>query len=156
MGTLQEQISDATKAAMKAREKDRVAVLRLINAEIKRFEVDERAEATDEVVLDILNRMQKQRNDSIKAFEDAGRTELVAQETMELEIIREFLPAQLDEAEITAVVTKAIADIGAESMKDMGKVMGAINGPLKGKADMGQSQRHRKRVAGLAYAALLG
>ena len=137
MGALQDRIAEATKTAMKAREKERVAVLRLINAEIKRFEVDERAEATDDVVLDILNRMQKQRNDSIKAFEEANRDELVAQEAMEITIIKEFLPAALSEDEVKAIVTDAIADTGAASMKDMGKVMGKITGPLKGKADMG-------------------
>lgn len=137
MGALQDRIAEATKTAMKAREKERVAVLRLINAEIKRFEVDERAEATDDVVLDILNRMQKQRNDSIKAFEEANRDELVAQEAMEITVIKEFLPAALSEDEVKAIVTEAIADTGAASMKDMGKVMGKITGPLKGKADMG-------------------
>ena len=137
MGALQDRIAEATKTAMKAREKERVAVMRLINAEIKRFEVDERAEATDEVVLDILNRMQKQRNDSITAFEEAGRDELVTQEAMELTIIKEFMPAALSEDEVKAIVTEAIAETGAASMKDMGKVMGKINGPLKGKADMG-------------------
>ena len=136
MSSLKDQISDATKAAMKAREKERVAVLRLINAEIKRFEVDERETANDDKILDILNRMQKQRNDSIKAFEDAGRDELVAQEVMELGVIKEFMPAALSEAEVEAIVSEAIAAVGAESMKDMGKVMGKINGPLKGKADM--------------------
>ena len=137
MGALQDRIAEATKTAMKAREKERVAVLRLINAEIKRFEVDERAEATDDVVLDILNRMQKQRNDSIKAFEEANRDELVAQEAMEITVIKEFLPAALSEDEVKAIVTEAIADTGAASMKDMGKVMGKVTGPLKGKADMG-------------------
>ena len=137
MGALQDRIAEATKTAMKAREKERVAVLRLINAEIKRFEVDERAVATDDVVLDILNRMQKQRNDSIKAFEEANRDELVAQEAMEITVIKEFLPAALSEDEVKAIVTEAIADTGAASMKDMGKVMGKITGPLKGKADMG-------------------
>jgi len=137
MGALQDRIAEATKTAMKAREKERVAVLRLINAEIKRFEVDERAEPTDEIVLNILNRMQKQRNDSIKAFEDAKRDELVAQEVLELTIIKEFMPAALSEEEVKAIVTDAIAETGASSMKDMGKVMGKINGPLKGKADMG-------------------
>ena len=136
MSSLKDQISDATKAAMKAREKERVAVLRLINAEIKRFEVDERETADDDRVPDILNRMQKQRNDSVKAFEEAGRDELVAQEVMELGIIKEFMPAALSEAEVKAIVTDAIEAVGAQSMKDMGKVMGKINGPLKGKADM--------------------
>lgn len=137
MSALKDQIADATKTAMKAREKERVAVLRLINAEIKRYEVDERKDPTDEIVLDILNRMQKQRNDSIKAYEEASRDDLVAQEAMELTIIKEFMPAALSEDEVKSIVTAAIADVGAESMKDMGKVMGKINGPLKGKADMG-------------------
>ena len=137
MSALKEQIAEATKTAMKARDKERVSVLRLINAEIKRYEVDERKDPTDETVLDILNRMQKQRNDSIKAFEEAGRDDLVAQEAMELTIIKEFMPAALSDDEVKSIVTAAIAEVGAESMKDMGKVMGKINGPLKGKADMG-------------------
>lgn len=148
MSALQERISTATKTAMKAREKERVAVLRLINAEIKRYEVDERAEPTDEVVLDILNRMQKQRNDSVAAFRSAGRDELVAQEELELGIIKEFMPEQLSEAAIEEIVRKAIADQGASSMKDMGKVMGAINAPLKGKADMGAVSALVKRLLG--------
>lgn len=137
MSTLQTTISEATKTAMKAREKSRVAVLRLINAEIKRYEVDERKEPTDEVVLDILILMKKQRNDSIKAFEVAERDELVAQEAFEIAILQEFMPEELDEDAIKAIVAKAIADTGAASMKDMGKVMGAIKGPLEGRADMG-------------------
>ena len=103
MSDLQARISEATKTAMKAREKERVAVLRLINAEIKRFEVDERKAPTDEIVLDLLNRMQKQRNDSIKAFQEAGRDELVAQEAMELEIIKEFMPEALSDDEMDAL-----------------------------------------------------
>jgi len=122
---------------MKAREKERVAVLRLVNAEIKRFEVDERKAPSDDEVLDILNRMTKQRKDSITAFTDAGRTELADAEAAEIKIIQEFLPEQLDAAAIEAAVRDAIASTGAASIKDMGKVMGALNGPLKGKADMG-------------------
>ena len=137
MSALQTSIAEATKTAMKAREKERVAALRLISAEIKRYEVDERKAPTDDVVLDILNRMQKQRNDSIKAYTEAARDELVAQEAFEIAVIQEFMPEALDESEIKAIVEKAIADTGAASMKDMGKVMGAINGPLKGRADMG-------------------
>lgn len=137
MSTLQTTISEATKTAMKAREKSRVAVLRLINAEIKRYEVDERKEPTDEVVLDILILMKKQRNDSIKAFEVAQRDELVAQEAFEIAILQEFMPEELAEDAIKAIVTDAIASTGAASMKDMGKVMGAVKGPLEGRADMG-------------------
>ncbi len=137
MSTLQITISEATKTAMKAREKSRVAVLRLINAEIKRYEVDERKEPTDDVVLDILILMKKQRNDSIKAFEVAQRDELVAQEAFEIAILQEFMPEELAEDAIKAIVTEAIASTGAASMKDMGKVMGAIKGPLEGRADMG-------------------
>lgn len=137
MSALQTTISEATKTAMKARDKQRVGVLRLINAEIKRYEVDERKEPTDEVVLDILNRMKKQRNDSIKAYTEAARDELVDQEAYEITVLQEFMPEQLDEEAIKAIIAKAIADTGAASMKDMGKVMGAINAPLKGRADMG-------------------
>lgn len=146
---LQGTISEATKTAMKARDKERVAVLRMVNAEIKRYEVDERKTPTDDVVLGILNRMLKQRTDSQQAFEAAGRDELAAREVYESEVIREFMPAPLSAAEIDAAIAAAIEQTGASGMPDMGKVMGVLQGPLRGKADMGQvSAQVKARLAG--------
>jgi len=137
MASLVLTISDATKVAMKARDKQRVAALRLVNAEIKRFEVDNRKSPTDEDVLDLLNRMVKQRNDSLKAYTEAQREDLAEQERYELGVLQDFMPSPLDADEITALVKDAIANSGATGMQDMGKVMGLLKEPLKGRADMG-------------------
>ena len=136
MAELQARISDETKLAMKARDKARVAALRLVNSEIKRLEVDERRELSDDDVLTILNRMLKQRRDSLSQFEKAGRTDLADQERFEIGIIESFMPEELSESEIDALVDKAVADTGAGSMKDMGQVMAAIKSGLEGRADM--------------------
>lgn len=134
---LKTQIGDATKAAMKARDKARLATLRLINADIKRVEVDERRTLTDEDVITILTRMLKQRQDSLNQYENAGREDLAAQERYEIEVVREFLPQPLEEAELDVLVDQAIRDTGAESMRDMGKVMGILKPQVEGRADMG-------------------
>jgi len=135
---LRGRISQATTVAMKARDKARVAVMRLINAEIKRIEVDERRELSDDDVIAVLNRMLKQRNDSETQFRDAGRDDLADQEAFEIGIINEFMPEALDEAALDALIIKAVADAGAESMKDMGKVMALLKADVAGRADMGQ------------------
>ncbi|MEM1231589.1 MAG: GatB/YqeY domain-containing protein [Pseudomonadota bacterium] len=137
MSELKTRISDATKDAMKARDKDRVAALRMINAELKRVEVDERKMLSDDDVLTILNRMRKQRQDSLKQFEDAGRDDLAATERFELALLETFMPAPLAEAEIDALVDEAIAGTGASGMADMGKVMGRVKGAVGAGADMG-------------------
>lgn len=138
MSDLKQAIANATTAAMKAREKQRVATLRLVNAEIKRVEVDERSDGLDDdAVIVVLNRMLKQRQDSLTQFTDAGRTDLADQERFEIAVIGEFMPEQLSAEEVGAIVAKAVADSGAESMKDMGKVMGLVKGQLQGRADMG-------------------
>ncbi len=137
MSDLQLQITDATKTAMKARDKRRVAALRLVNAEFKRVEVDERRELTDEDVLEVLVRMLKQRNDSLTQFRDAGRIDLVDQEQFEIDLIQTFMPEPLSADELDALIAEAIATTGAESMKDMGKVMGALASAVQGRADMG-------------------
>ncbi len=134
---LKNRISDATKAAMKARDKERLATLRLINADIKRVEVDERRDLSDQDVVAILTRMLKQRQDSLSQYESAGRDDLAAQERFEITIVQEFLPEPLDEAELDAMIEAAIADTGAASMKDMGKVMGILKPRVEGRADMG-------------------
>ena len=135
---LKTRIAEATKAAMKARQKERVAALRLIGAEIKRVEVDERRDLTDADVLAVLGRMRKQRNDALSQYTEAGRDDLAAQEQFELDLIQEFLPAPLDDAELASLIDEAVAASGAESMRDMGKVMALLKESVQGRADMGQ------------------
>jgi len=125
------------KAAMKSGDKPRLGIIRLILAAIKQREVDERIELDDAQVLAVLDKMVKQRRDSVEQFEKAGRTELADQEKFEISVIQEYLPAQLGEDEISALIAEAIAVTGAQSMKDMGKVMGILKPKLQGRADMG-------------------
>ncbi|HET6473190.1 MAG TPA: GatB/YqeY domain-containing protein [Pseudomonadales bacterium] len=136
MSDLRGRVADATKAAMKAREKERLAVMRLIGAEFKRIEVDERRELTDADVIAVFNRMLKQRNDSETQFRAAGRVDLADQEAFEIAVIKEFMPAALDAAELDAMIRNAIASSGAASMRDMGKVMAALRESVQGRADM--------------------
>ncbi len=139
MSTLKETINDATKAAMKARDKARVAVLRMVNADIKRVEVDERRELSDQDVLGILNKMVKQRKDALNQFREAGRDDLAAQESFEIDTIQQFLPEQLDDDALAALVRQCIADVGAAGMQDMGKVMGVLKQSAGGQIDMGKA-----------------
>ena len=125
------------KEAMKAREKERLATIRLIQAEFKRVEVDERIEIDDARALAIMDKMVKQRRDSISQFESAGRDELAAIERAEINIIQEFLPQQLSEDEILAIIDDALSGIDATSMAAMGPLMGVIKPKLQGRADMG-------------------
>jgi len=134
---LKAQIIDDMKAAMKGGEKARLGVIRLITAAIKQREVDERIELDDEQVLVVLDKMVKQRRDSIKQYTDAGREDLAAVEQAEVEIIQTYLPAALSEDEISAIVEAAIAETGASSMADMGKVMGIVKPQVQGRGDMG-------------------
>ena len=136
---LKQQIQEDMKTAMKGGDKPRLGVIRLILAAIKQKEVDERIEVNDEQVLAILDKMVKQRRDSITQYEDAGRTELADQEKFEVGIIQQYLPEQLDEAAILELIDAAIASTGASSMKDMGKLMGSLKPQLQGRADMGQA-----------------
>ena len=137
MSDLKAQITEAMKTAMREKEKSRLGVIRLITAAMKQIEVDERIELDDARVLTILDKMLKQRRESIKQYEAADRQELADQEAYEITIIQEFMPAQLDDAEIDAIIDEAVAATGASSMKDMGKVMGMIKPKLAGRADMG-------------------
>ena len=147
--SLKQQLTDDMKAAMKAGEKDRLAVIRLINAAIKQKEVDERVEMTDALVLAVLEKMVKQRKDSIAQYEAAAREDLAAVERYEMGVIETYLPAKLDEAAILAEIDKAIAATGAASAADMGKLMGVLKPKLAGQADMGQvSQLIKRRLAG--------
>lgn len=134
---LKQQITEAMKTAMRAKEKERLSAVRLILAEIKRIEVDERIDPDDARITSILDKMVKQRRDSIKQFEDAGRAELAAKEQAEIDVIQEFLPSQLGEDEVEAIVKDAVAQSGAESMQDMGKVMALVKPKVVGRADMG-------------------
>ncbi|MFS1525898.1 GatB/YqeY domain-containing protein [Microbulbifer sp. 2304DJ12-6] len=148
MSTLKDTLTQATKDAMKARDKKRLATLRLINAEIKRVEVDERIDLDDARILALLDKMIKQRRDSITQFEKAGRTELAAVEQAEIEVIQEFLPRQLSEAEINEIVTSAVQDTGASSMADMGKVIAQVKPQVQGRADMGAVSKQVKAQLG--------
>ena len=136
--SLKGQIQDDIKTAMKAGEKDRLKVLRLITAAIKQVEVDERKELGDEDVLGILTKMVKQRRDSITQYTDGGRQDLADIEQAEIEIIDDYLPEQLSADEIAEIIDEAIATTGAEGMRDMGKVMGIVKSKVQGRADMGQ------------------
>ena len=133
---IQARVADEVKSAMRARAKQRLGALRLISAEFKKVEVDERVELDDQRVLEILDKMTKQRKDSLSQYESAGRDDLVQQEQFELNVINEFLPEQLDEAGLASLVDGVIAAIGAESMKDMGKVMSMLKSQAQGRADM--------------------
>ena len=138
MSKLKQLITDDMKLAMKAQDKSALKAIRMILGAIKQKEIDERINLDDTQVLAVIQKMVKQRKDSISQFSDAGRTDLVEVEEAELSIINNYMPKQLSEAEIEAAVVKAIADSGADSMKDMGKLMGILKGQLDGKADMGQ------------------
>jgi uncharacterized protein YqeY len=126
------------KAAMKARDKARLATIRLIQAEFKRVEVDERIDIDDARALSILDKMVKQRRDSASQYRDAGREELAAQEDSEIAVIQEFLPEQLSAADIETLIDEALAGIDATGMAAMGPLMGAIKPKLQGRADMGE------------------
>lgn len=130
-------ISDAMKDAMRAKDKERLGTIRLVLSEIKKVEVDERIDPDDARITSIMDKMVKQRRESIKQFTEGGREELAAKEQSEIEVIQEFLPQQLTEDEITAIINEAVASTGASSMQDMGKVMGVIKPQLTGRADMG-------------------
>jgi uncharacterized protein YqeY len=135
--SLKERIQEDVKDAMRAKDKPRLATIRLITAAIKQREVDERIELDDTQVLVVLDKMCKQRRESISQFEQAGRDDLAAQEKAELELIQQYLPEQLTEAEINELIDAVMQDTGAASMKDMGKVMGQLKPKLQGRADMG-------------------
>ena len=147
---LKNQITEDMKSAMKAGDKDRLKVVRLIMAAIKQIEVDKRVELDDAGVLSVLEKMVKQRRDSIEQFEKGGREDLVAIERAEIEVLQAYLPEQLSADEIAALVDEVIAATGAESMRDMGKVMGQIKAKAAGRADMGAiSATVKERLAAL-------
>ena len=135
--SLKNQIKEDMKSAMKAGEKDRLKVVRLIMAAIKQIEVDKRIELEDAGVLEVLNRMVKQRRDSVEQFEKGGREDLVQIERDEIAVLKAYLPEQLSSDELSAMVNEVIEATGAQGMKDMGKVMGQIKTRAAGRADMG-------------------
>jgi uncharacterized protein len=146
---LKQQLTDDMKAAMKAGDKDSLGVIRLVNAAIKQREVDERVELDDAAVLAVLEKMVKQRKDSVNQFEAAGREDLAAIERAEIVVIERYLPAKLGEAEILAAIDAAISETGATGPADMGKLMGVLKPRLAGQADMGQvSALVKKKFAG--------
>ncbi|MEH6650004.1 MAG: GatB/YqeY domain-containing protein [Motiliproteus sp.] len=130
------ELKQAQKDAMRAKEKTRLLVLRTILSEIKRVEVDERIELDDARVLVVLDKMQKQRRDSITQYDAAGRDDLSEVERKELEVIKQFLPTQLTDQEIDQLIDQAISSTGASSMKEMGQVMGILKPQMQGRADM--------------------
>ena len=141
MDTLKERIRQDTAAAMRARDRTRVAALRLVAAEIKQREVDGRQPLDDAGVLAVLDRMLKQRRDSAEQYRAAGREELAAAETFEIEVIESYLPAPLASEEIEALVEAAIAETGASTMRDMGGVMARLRPQVQGRADMAEVSR---------------
>ena len=134
---LKDQIQDAMKTAMKGGDKERLAVIRLMMAAMKQVEVDERIELDDNRILGILDKMVKQRRDSVEQFEKGGREDLAAAERAEIEVLETYLPEQLSAEELAALVDEVIAATGAGSIRDMGKVMGQIKARAAGRADMG-------------------
>lgn len=134
--SLKAKITEDMKAAMKGGEKDRLAVIRLVQAQVKQREVDERIELDDTQVLAVLEKMQKQRRDSIEQFDKAGRTDLSTIERYEMSVIEGYLPAKLDDAELETIIDAAIAESGATSARDMGKVVALIKEKAAGRADM--------------------
>ena len=147
--SLKQRLTDDMKAAMKAGEKDRLGVIRLVNAAIKQKEVDERVELDDAAVLAVLEKMVKQRKDSVSQYEAAHREDLAAVERAEIAVIDAYLPAKLGEAEILAAIEAAIGETGASGPADMGKLMAVLKPKLAGQADMGEvSKLVKQRLAG--------
>ena len=138
MSDLKQQISGDMKAAMKGGDKPRLAVIRLISAAIKQREVDERIELDNDQIIAVLDKMAKQRRESIEQYRSAGRDDLLAQEEYELGVLQDYLPAQLTAEELSALIDDAINTSGASSIREMGKVMGILKPALQGRADMSQ------------------
>lgn len=146
--SLKARITEDMKNAMRSGEKDRLGLIRMLQAAIKQREVDERIELDDAQVLSVIDKMIKQRRDSIAQFEAGGRADLVAKESAEVAWLSDYLPAQLSEAEVDTLVREAIAATGAASMKDMGKVMGYVKPKAQGRTDMGALSAHVKAALG--------
>ncbi|MGB7757630.1 MAG: GatB/YqeY domain-containing protein [Salinisphaera sp.] len=144
---IKDQLSEDMKSAMRARDKERLSVIRMVNAAIKQREVDDGTTLEDPDVLAVIEKMVKQRRDAETQYRDAGRDELADAEAAEISVLEHYLPAQLSEAEIDAAIDRAMAGTGAESMRDMGKVMGQLKSELAGQADMSVvSQRLKAKL----------
>ena len=137
MSNIKTRLTDAMKDAMRAQDKQRLGAVRLALSELKRVEVDERIELDDARVLTILDKMLKQRRDSLSQYQAANRQDLADQEAFEIKVLQEFMPSQLSEDELTALITAAIAETDAKTVQDMGKVMGKVKPQAQGRADMG-------------------
>jgi uncharacterized protein YqeY len=149
MAALKDRITEEMKNAMRAGEKERLATIRLILSAIKQREVDERIQLDDSQVLAVVEKMVKQRKESIAQFEAGGRADLVAKEQAEMTVLQTYLPAQMSDAEIDALIAEAVASTGAASIKDMGKVMAAVKAKAQGRADMGAvSARIKQKLSG--------
>ena len=146
--TIKEQVTNDMKDAMRARNKEKLSALRMLLAAVKQREVDERITATDDIMLGIIAKLVKQRRDSVEQFRAGGREDLVSKESYEIEVLSAYLPKQMSEDEVKAVIAEVIAATGASGMASMGRVMGAVKAKVAGRADMG-------RVSGLVRAALL-
>jgi uncharacterized protein YqeY len=146
--TLKERITEDMKAAMRASDKERLSTIRMTQAAIKQREVDERITLDDAQVIAVLEKMIKQRRESVVQFEQGGRTDLADKEKAEIALLQAYLPAQLSDTEIDAIIRDAIASTGAASMKDMGKVMGAVRAKAAGRADMGAVSARIKAALG--------
>lgn len=136
--SLKDQITEDMKTAMRAKDSERLGTIRLLTAAMKQKEVDERIDLDDAAVIAVIDKMVKQRKDSITAFEQGGRADLAAKEAAELTVLQAYLPARLSADEVAAEVKAIVTEIGAKGPGDMGKVMGAVKAKLAGKADMGQ------------------
>jgi uncharacterized protein YqeY len=148
MAGLLQRIQEAMKAALKAGDKPRLSALRLMVSAIKQAQIDQRRELDDAAVVAVLDRMAKQRRESIAQYEEAGRKDLADNERAELEVIREFLPQPLSEAEVESLIRQALEDTGATQIRDMGKVMGWLKPRLQGRADLSAvSRRVKERLA---------
>jgi uncharacterized protein len=146
--TLKERITEDMKAAMRASEKERLSTIRLVQAAIKQREVDERITLDDTQVLVVLEKMVKQRKESIAQFEQGGRKDLADKERREIELLQAYLPAQLSDSELDVLIRDAVAATGAASIKDMGKVMGVVKSKAAGRADMAAVGARVKAVLG--------
>lgn len=148
MSEIQARINEAVKDAMRAKDKDRLGTLRLATSEFKKIEVDERVTLDDARVIAVLDKMIKQRKDSVTQFNAGGRADLAEKEQAEISVLQEFLPAALSDAELEALMKKAIAESGAEGMKDMGKVMAILKPQVQGRTDMGAVSQKIKALLG--------
>src|SRR5215469_16849982 len=146
--SLKDKLTEDMKAAMKGGDKERLGVIRLVNAAIKQREVDERITLDDTQVLGVLEKMIKQRRESVAQFQSGGRADLVAKENAEIAVLQAYLPAQMSEADLDALIAEAIRSTGATSAKDMGKVMGFVKPKAQGRADMGAVSARIKQKLG--------